>query len=324
MALSLERPDQGWFNLALDQAQAAQLLAPWPALRTEVEGPVDARLRGTLGREVSGTGLVALGRGRVFGLTVTEWRLPLDFYFVPRRGRGQIDIRDSTAQAASGRVTGQASFTWDVGNRLDGSLRFYGVQLQQLLQSLGSLGQSGAGLVTGRVDFAGTDVRSPDDLTADMQANFQQTQAVNIPVLSQLVQLIPGLSSGTWFTSGDLRARLAGGVVRLQRLGLKGSLVQLFVEGTINLQGRLNLDVRANTGIGVNPSLLRLIGLRLPLAGPIPAGLILEASNLLSPRLIHLRVTGTVRSPTIQFEPITLLGQEAVLFFLGRAAGAGP
>jgi hypothetical protein len=187
----------------------------------------------------------------------------------------------------------------------------------------GGLSQAGSGQVTGRVTFSGSDLRSVDDLSADLEASFQQTQAMNIPILSQLTPFLPGLSSSSTFTSGDLRGRLARGVFRIQRMGLQGSLVQLFVEGTVTTQGRLNLDVIANIGLRLNPSLLGFLGLRIPLTGPIPAGLILQASSLLAPRLIHLRVTGTFRSPSIQVEPLALLTQEAVLFFLGRATSTG-
>ena len=41
-----------------------------------------------------------------------------------------------------------------------------------------------------------------------------------------------------------------------------------------------------------------------------------RASSYLSYRVIHLRVTGTLRSPTVRVEPIRLLTQEAVRFFL--------
>jgi hypothetical protein len=78
--------------------------------------------------------------------------------------------------------------------------------------------------------------------------------------------------------------------------------------------------VTAQTGqYGANPRLLRLLGLRLPAVGPIPLSLILEATDYLSNRLVHLRVTGTWRSPVITVEPVSLLSQEAVLFFLNRS-----
>ena len=57
-----------------------------------------------------------------------------------------------------------------------------------------------------------------------------------------------------------------------------------------------------------------------PAAGPMPINLLAQASTFLANRLIHLRVTGTVRSPTIQVEPIALLAEEAVRFFLNPTA----
>jgi hypothetical protein len=60
--------------------------------------------------------------------------------------------------------------------------------------------------------------------------------------------------------------------------------------------------------------------LRIPLTGAVPVSLLLQASDYLSNRLIRLRVTGTVRSPVVTVEPITLLTEEAVRFFLRRYA----
>jgi hypothetical protein len=46
--------------------------------------------------------------------------------------------------------------------------------------------------------------------------------------------------------------------------------------------------------------------------------LALEARDFLSNRLIHLRVSGTIRSPTITVEPLSLLTEEALRYFLNR------
>src|SRR5262249_50429730 len=110
------------------------------------------------------------------------------------------------------------------------------------------------------------------------------------------------------------------GVFRIQRFTLMGRFAELVIEGTVTLAGRLDLEVTARTGnLGVSPVALRLLGLRLPAAGPIPLGLINEASGYLANRVIHLRVTGTVRSPVVQAQPVRLLTEEAVRFFLTRA-----
>ena len=49
-------------------------------------------------------------------------------------------------------------------------------------------------------------------------------------------------------------------------------------------------------------------------------GLLAQASTLLSRRVIRLHVGGTVRSPSIQIQPLLLLTEEAVRFFLTRVA----
>jgi hypothetical protein len=319
VAINWKHRDRSWFTLLLDQAEAERLLAPWPAWADRVRGPLDVRLRGQLGREWSGNGQVAMVRGKVFGVEVSEWRLPLDFVFAPVQGAGQIAVRDSSAQVAMGRATGNVSWRWGTGARLEGQILFHGVDLRTALRQATDISQLGSGQVSGRIDLGGSDLRSVDDLTANLEATLQQTQALEYPVLIQLTPfLMPGGASQAVFRSGELRARLAGGVVRVQRLTLTSSLLQMVIEGTVTLQGRLNLEVWANTGrLAPNPNFLRLLGLRIPAAGPIPVALLLEAGNYLSNRLLHLRVGGTIRSPSIQIDPFVLVTEEALRYFVG-------
>jgi translocation and assembly module TamB len=320
-AYILRQPERSWFSISLDQGQAARLLAPWPALAERTAGGLDLHVRGHLGREWRGAGRVLFTNGRIAGVTVNEWRIPLDFAFVPGRGRGELVIRDSTAELAMGRATGEATWTWGGESRLNGQLRCTGLNVQTLIRQLADTGQGGLGQVNGRITFAGDNVRSVNDVTADVEATVRQTQAQGLPVIFQALPFIaPGRSTSAMFDSGSLRARLNGGVLRVQRLGLEGRALKIFAEGTVTLEGRLNLEVTGTTGqYGVNPNLLRVLGLRLPVAGPIPVSLILQVTSALSNRLVHLRVTGTYRNPSIQIEPLSLLTQEAVYFFLNQA-----
>jgi hypothetical protein len=131
-----------------------------------------------------------------------------------------------------------------------------------------------------------------------------------------------GASAAT-FQSGEMEARLARGVVRLQRWTLRGGILQLIVQGTITLAGRLNLEVTArSSAAGLLPPGLRLLGV--PAAGAMPLSLLTEASFLLAASVVHLRVTGTVRSPNVQFEPVRLLTEDAVRFFLAPARLIAP
>jgi hypothetical protein len=320
LSLNLRELDRSWINLTLDQAEAARLLAPWPGLAVNMQGPLQLRLRGRLGVEWNGTGELVLARGRVASVEVSEWRLPFDWTLAPRYGRVQLEIRDSTTQLAGGRLVTQASLGWGEGSRMEGRLRFYNLDLRQLMRQATDFSQVASGLVTGRFDFSGTEVRSLDDLRGTLDATLQQTQALQLPVLQQVAPFLLTGQSSALFQSGNLRGRLAGGIFRIDRLGFTGNLLQLIVEGTVTTQGRLNLDVTAQTGqLTANPRLLRLLGLRIPAVGPIPVSLLITATDYLSNRLVHLHVTGTIRSPVITIEPLSLLTQEAFLFFLNRS-----
>ncbi|HLJ93696.1 MAG TPA: AsmA-like C-terminal region-containing protein [Gemmataceae bacterium] len=321
LAIDLHQVARSRFAVVLDQVEAARLLRPWPALADRVEGPLQIRLRGTLGRSWYGGGEVGLARGRLGGVEVFDWRLPFDWVFAPERGGGQVDLRESTGQLAVGRVVSRATLSWGAGLRVEGHLRFTGVGLRPFLRQMTELGQLGSGQITGRFDFAGNDVHSIDDLTGTLDGRLQQTQALQLPVLQQLTPfLISGQSSAAVFQTGSLRGRLAGGVFRIEQLTFSGTVMQLFVSGTVSLTERLNLEVTANTGnLGVNPTFLRFLGLRIPAVGPVPVALLLEASTYFSNRVAHLRVTGTVRNPVVTVEPLSLLTSEVLRFFVNQA-----
>jgi hypothetical protein len=277
-------------------------------------------VHGNLGREWRGTGTVVLTRGKVYGIDVTEWRWPVDFTYRPRQGRGQIDIRESIAQLAQGRASGEASFVFGVVSRLDGNLRFTDLDLRSLLRSVGDVGSLAAGRISGRLKFGGNEVRSFDDVTATLDAALTSTQALELPVLRLIVPYVqPGMGSTT-FQKGDLKARLANGVVRVQHLALVSDLVKLVIEGTMTRQGRLNLEATATTGNlgGLNNATLLVLARELPAGGPIPLAVIAQVSSFIANRAVHLRIGGTLRSPSVQVEPVTLLTEEGVRLLLGR------
>jgi hypothetical protein len=321
LVLGLTARARSFFNVALEHADAAKLVTPFPGLAGSVAGTVEIRLRGSLGREWNGGGVVVLEHGKLFGAEVSEWRLPLDFGYVPERGSGQLDVRDGGAQIARGRATTRASLRWDVGGlRLEGNLRLIEADLRSLFGPSNGFGSIGAGRINARVEFGGSEIHSVDDLTATVEASFQQAQAFQVPVLQALTPFIVPGQSATTFQRGDLRARLSRGIVRVQRLTLTNPTIQMIVEGTVALSGRLNLDATARTGtLGINPSFLRLLGLKLPMAGPVPVALIAEVTSYLSNRVVHLSIGGAVRNPVVRVEPLPLLTEEAVRYFLDRA-----
>jgi len=316
----IARPERGIFTLSAERLDSAQLLRPLLGAAEQVRGPLTVSLRGRLGPEWTGGGEIELRGARVFGAEVTEWRLPVDFRYTPAQASGEVEIRDSTAQVGNGRATGRARLRWDISNRLEGSLQFSRVEVRQIFgHDGGELSLLGAGRASGRFDFGAEDLRSLNDLTGTLEASLTETQPQRLPVLGELVRFITPGQSGARFDNAEVRGRLAGGVFRLQRFTLANAYLRLVLEGNVTLTGRLDLEATAQTGnLGIHPGVLRLLRIRLPTVGPIPLALINEASALLSNRVAHLRITGTVSSPVVRVDPVRLLTEETVRFFLLR------
>lgn len=322
IAFGLKPNSRSWFRLDLQQVAASRLLVPLPAAAAHVKGAVDVNLRGRIGREWDGSGGITLVRGQIYGTDITEWRIPLTFRFVPSQGSGELTIRDSHARIAQGRARLQSTLNWGNGLRLRGLFLFYQVYLPLLLRNSPEMRSYVSGRVSGRIDLAGDEMRSLNDLKAVVQARMAQGQALQLPVLRQITPYLrPGVSSAR-FQSGELKGRLAGGIFRVERATLVGDFLKLLILGTVNLAGNLNLEVTAQTGLYcLNPAATNAVRTRIPLLGAIPRLVLYEASSLLANAVVHLRVTGTVRTPIVRLEPLVTLTEEAVRFFFNRTIG---
>jgi hypothetical protein len=218
---------------------------------------------------------------------------------------------------AHGHVTASASLTSASGLSIDGHGKFTDVRVQQLLRTSATASQYGAGKMTGDFTVAGRNVRSLKDLTGRLKAKLRDTAAASLPLAQTLQSYVSGGLAGSGrFGNGDLRARLARGVVRVERLSLNSQNLRIYAQGDVSLAGRLNLSVVANTGqINSTPGAL-LVAARLSTLVAPPVGLLLEANQLLSNQTVYLDVTGTVHSPTVRVRPLPTLEEEAVRFFL--------
>jgi hypothetical protein len=248
---------------------------------------------------------------------------PLTLTFVPATGRGELHLRESSAQLGSGRARARGEVRWADGRaRVEGTVSLYAASVKSLSGLIGDVSTYARGNVTGRVDIGGSEVRSANDLTADVNASLSDTQALQLPILRQIAPFI-GLGQGALvFSKGAIKGKLSGGVFRIREFSLESAIAQLFVEGSITTTGRLDLDVVARTNSlgNVNPVLLTAILRRVPAVGPIPVGLIVNLTELLSNRVIYLSVTGTTASPVVRVKPLRILSQEAARFLLLRLA----
>jgi hypothetical protein len=315
LAYHLRDPSRSTYLVMLDYVPISRLLLPWPAFSKRIAGLASAHLRGRLGRQWRSEGRVIVHRSELLGIEVHGWQIRFDWTFVPRFRTGELYVRESYAQVGRGRLQGNGLVRWGATVQTEGQIQFLGADVRSFSREVGAYVR---GRVTGKLAFRGRNVRSVNDLTALVRANLSQTQPLQAPVLRQIAPLVTqGLSLSTTFRSGQLRARLANGIVRLEELSLSNPTLRMFLEGTVTLQGRLRLEVTARTGSEtINPTVLRLLGLTPATIGPIPVGVLLRASEYLANRVVHLRVTGTVTRPVIRIEPVRILTEEAVRFFL--------
>jgi translocation and assembly module TamB len=314
--VNLRQPERNWFGIHLEGIRAEQLVGIFPGLENSVEGPLDVNVRGHLGERWQGHGEAVLTHGKVVGAEIAEWRLPFSFEFGPGEGGGRLDVRDTHAQLGLGRADGELHASFDGSMRLNGRLRFLRVELRNVFRSIDETLPVGTGRVSGLFTFSGQDVRSINDVSGRLTATFSQSQALEFPGLRQIapyLRLTPSLR----IDKGDMRAYLSRGVLRIDRLALSGNYLKLFAEGTVLVaSGRLNLAVIARTGLVlVAGPVLQVLGVAA--VGAVPVAALVRASAWLSNWTIRLRVTGTLRSPSVQVEPLTqLLTAEIIRFFL--------
>lgn len=309
-------PKRNYFTAVLTRADSHTLFAPVPELKEIVTGEVSAVLRGRVGRVGRGSGTLELPRGTLFGFAVAELRVPFDWQS-GAAGLGHFTIRESVGHAGSGRLTGDAEYTWGFEPRLDARVKFTDVKLAAVAPGIPAVGGS---RFTGKFDIKGENVRSANDLSGNLTGTLNEAAVSQLPVFRQLTPYLSPTGAVAPFQSGEVVARLGKGTFRLERLALSnpgGS--SLFADGTINLNKRLDLDVVATIGtVGPAVPILRTLSVALPPIGPVPLVVIREVSRALSNRVIRLHVTGTTDSPHVQLNAAALLSDNAVRYLFSR------
>jgi hypothetical protein len=311
------------FRIALRSAQMERLAALGDLDESPVAGPIDIELAVRPGAVWRISGAVGTGQGALSGLRFSNVRIPLDAEWHPASGRLRLQAPTVAISLAGGRITGRLTAQRTAGWMLDGAFRFFRVDFVTLVRQFGSASQYGSGRLTGTLTLTGRNMRTVNDLQATLQADLEDSQAGNLPILSDLWNYIPGASStATRFQEGRLEARLARGVITVQQLTLASSQLDLYITGTINLAGRLALEAIVYTGQQENPLLARFLLQRFAEVAAPPAALLASANDFLSNRVLRLEIRGTIHRPIIRVRPLAILRDEIVRYMLRRAAGA--
>lgn len=313
----------GTVNLTATRIDAERLVAAWPSLAGQVEGSVDAQVRGSLGAVSAGTAHLSVARTRVAGLRVRAPRIPLDWRFSAARGTGRLRLRETTAFLAGGRAKLEGTLGFGRTLDVDASARLDRLQTDALMRAAsGSFASTGAGRLSGDLRLSGKRVRSLDDLRGSFSGELRQTQALRFPILESITRVVDSSQYGSaGFDSSAVEIRLARGILHVEELAMANRGMQLMMEGTIARRGRLDLDVAAHLGqVEVQPALQRLLpaaGIAIQPAASI--ALLSQANELFADRMIYLHIGGTVQRPATRLSPAPLLRQELVRFLLDEA-----
>jgi hypothetical protein len=281
-----------------------------------------------MGREWRGSGVLTASRGKIFGIPVTDVRLPIDWVAVPDRGRSEVRLRDVTATAAGGQLTGfmSVNFFSDLPPRVAGGVVFRNVNLSSAFREAGQV--IGNLPLSGNLDFGADQYRGPDTLTASLRATLGESQPLALPVLSALVPYL-GRDSSTTIRDGELRAALGNGVWRVQRLSMNGPSLGLYAEGTVTTAGRVNLNVVATSRSRPGQAVLQRFNpltaavLASP-ARPLSKALLADAVSMLGNYVVYMDVGGTVDTPTVRVDPLRTLTEDVARFFLLRFVNPVP
>jgi len=310
-----DEPRRSVATLVLEDADAAELAGPLGL--DNVSGRVSATFRTALGRQLRGGGTVTASRAKFSGIEVSELRLPYRYTYAPNAGV-EFLMRDGAGTVAGGRLTARVEVQANRAATVEGRVEFVDVNVSALAAGFNS-SSYGVGKTTGRFDFSGAEVKSRKDLNGTLTARFGQTTVSELPVLGSIGPLLSPVQALTRFDSGELLARLGAGRFRLERLVLAGTGAKLFADGTVGLDGRLDLGVVYNTNqIGPISPAFRLIARNIPAIGPVPVGLIVRVTEALSNRVVRLSVGGTTSRPAVSLNAAGLLTENAVRFFVGQ------
>src|SRR5262249_34520646 len=109
------------------------------------------------------------------------------------------------------------------------------------------------GRLSGYVNVYGNDPANPSSWRGELNFDLDRASLVDIPLLDELHRSLCS-THGVVFAAGALRGAIADRGVPTQHLTLVGPLAQVHATGTMDFDGRLNLEVVVNNHRGVYQS----------------------------------------------------------------------
>ncbi len=236
----------------------------------------------------------------------------------PATGSGVVTVRHWSTRLAGGQVRGDARLRLGNDRSFQAQVQLADVDLQAITRLESDVARPATGKIAGRINLAGTDPTQPQHYRGKVVLDLDDASLVSLPVFREIDRFL-GAARGGLFEDGNLIGTIANRHLIVETFTLEGRLVQLLATGTVGFDSQLNLEVLINTNQIIPETgqvlVARIPGLRDVLGQSREA--LLKVSNFLSNRLLKLRVSGTIRNPSVAIDPSVVVAETAVAFFAG-------
>jgi hypothetical protein len=225
-----------------------------------------------------------------------------------------IQVRD--AKVARGNAQGAAVFALTKPITYDANARFSGLDLTTVARSMFASQHQVSGQLSGEMQLHGTEHGLPD-----LSGEFRRMRVDNgdlwhLPVVAVMVRepaevlnrMLNRDAPGGSQVAEAPRITLAKGVLTFDEFRLYGDAGKLLGNGTVGLDGNVDLDVVGNFDPGLTKNV------------PI-VNLLQRAANKAQQWLVKFRITGTLSDPIAIPVPLQDLTEPAEKFFRGILTG---
>ncbi len=309
------RPQYG-VGARVDRLMLGRALSFLPEADRRFAGTGTLTVIGRTDGAIGGSGEFRVDRGFVNSLELTDLHVPGEWTFTatPSR-RGALSIQRAEGRLAGGRAGGEAHFA--LGNRRDFRARIFVDDVDLRVISRDELGSRPVpGQISGYVNIYGTDPTNPGNYRGEVEFDLDQASLVDIPLLDELDRSL-GSAQGGVFDQGDFHGIIADQKIRIDHLTLVGPLAQVHSSGTVDFDGRLNLEVVVNNNKGIPQSGQVMLSRSPGVADEVArrASQIDQVRDFVSSRLMKFRITGTIRDPIANVDR-SINPRAAIGFFL--------
>ncbi len=303
------------YEFKLDRVSLPRLMVAVPSLAKSVEGIGSLHVAGRFDEAIRAAVEVRVPRATAMKLPISDLRFPADVQVDPATGVGSLHSRHWSGHLAGGTIQGDTWLRLGNDRTFHTDIELTGVDLGIINRLESDTKRPASGKLKAKITLGGPNPSDPAKMRGRIDADLDDASLVELPVLREIDRFLGPARGGGLFEDGDLHGTIANKTLFVEELTLQGKLVQVHATGTITFAGDLNLAVLANTNQIVSQSGSGLLSL-------IPGlnrteQVLSRLAVFLENRLLKLRVTGTIKNPSVGLDAGIGVGDGAAGFFSG-------